>query len=118
MPFDEKHRVQQLLIKAQAKYGDLYDYSQAEYINKTTHVKIGCSINGALYSLPKNFLATAKQRRIPLTIKFGGYSSTRLALCFTLSLRLSKSGHHVLFFISDVSTIHAISLLGKSETHE
>lgn len=34
MPFDEKHRAQQFLIKAQAKYGDLYDYSQVEYVKQ------------------------------------------------------------------------------------
>lgn len=65
MPFDEKHRAQQFLIKAQAKYGDLYDYSQVEYVNKTTHVKIGCSKHGAFYSSPKNFLATVKKIGCP-----------------------------------------------------
>ena len=44
------------IAKAQARYGDKFDYSRVDYVNSYTPVTIFCPIHGAFQVKPHNFL--------------------------------------------------------------
>lgn len=44
------------ITKAQARYGDKFDYSRVDYVNSYTPVTIFCPIHGAFQVKPHNFL--------------------------------------------------------------
>lgn len=45
---------EQFIIRSREKHGDLYDYSNTEYINAKTKVEIICSKHGSFFQLPGN----------------------------------------------------------------
>jgi hypothetical protein len=42
----------QFIRKAKSIFGDLYDYSEVDYKNRRTHVKIGCKVHGIFLQQP------------------------------------------------------------------
>lgn len=54
-----KKALERFKTKAAACHGDSYDYSEVEYVNFQTRVKIGCRTHGPFYKLPTQHLAGA-----------------------------------------------------------
>lgn len=52
----KRSNIDEFLKKAKNKYGDLYDYSQATYINNKTPIKILCKEHGEFFKTPSNHL--------------------------------------------------------------
>ena len=55
----QRKALERFKAKAAACHGDVYDYSEVEYVNFQTRVKIGCLIHGPFYKLPTLHLAGA-----------------------------------------------------------
>ena len=53
---DEPSKTDQFIAKAKKIHGDTYNYSETEYVNSNTNIKIICSIHGVFTQLPFNHL--------------------------------------------------------------
>lgn len=51
-PFCNKMTTEEFVEKLQNIYGDKYDYSKVEYVNKKTKVEVGCDLHGYRKMLP------------------------------------------------------------------
>ena len=49
-----KHTLEQFIAKARSVHGDLYDYSQAEYVTNHTKIKIVCREHGVFLQKPSH----------------------------------------------------------------
>lgn len=56
----------EFIKRARAKHGDKYDYSEVNYVNGDTKVKIICPIHGAFWQTPHNHLHGKKGRGCPI----------------------------------------------------
>lgn len=65
MPKYLEYRAEQFIERAKEKYGNLYDYSQVNYVNQNDSVKVICHVHGAFYTSPKNFLSAIKKIGCP-----------------------------------------------------
>lgn len=68
--------------RAQRTHGNRYDYSQTDYKNTTTKVKIICRLHGAFYQAPLShfniksssiYLTAFKMRLRPLLVRLRGF---------------------------------------------
>ena len=52
----KSHTTERFIERGRLKYGDKYDYSKVNYINKKVHVIIICPIHGEFTQAPCNHL--------------------------------------------------------------
>ncbi len=52
----KSHTTERFIERGRIKYGDKYDYSKVNYVNKKVHVTIICPIHGEFTQTPCNHL--------------------------------------------------------------
>jgi hypothetical protein len=52
----EKSNTQEFIAKAKRKFGDRFDYSKVDYVDRGTNVEIICPIHGSFFQTPHTHL--------------------------------------------------------------
>ena len=61
----KKLTIEEFIIRANSIHHHKYDYSQAEYINSSTEIKIICPEHGVFWQIPNNHIHKTHPRGCP-----------------------------------------------------
>ena len=94
------------IAKAKAKHGDKYDYSEVEYVNGTTKVKIRCPEHGIFLQTPHTHARTSGGGKCPDCVKASGSSTVRRTTGEWIALATEKHGDR--YDYSEVEYVNAL----------